>query len=281
VEFSDVPPENIPTFGFMIIVDEVCFSYSCGTQPALRKISLNIDDNAWITVTGPIGSGKTTLCKVLKGLLEPTDGRVTLVHPHSRFSDVAYLGGDPYDTLVGSSVEEDIVFGMENFNIPPSEMKTRLEQALLWTELSGSEKRLVNTLSGGEQQKLVLAGALAAGARALILDESMNMLDRPVRNSLRALINSLRSDPGLTIIEVTQDLEDIALAERVVFLTDGHIVFDGEYSDFVLHPSGDNWTRAGWGIAGLERELGVMGVTLSYCPCNSRPSECLFKITKK
>jgi energy-coupling factor transport system ATP-binding protein len=265
----------------MIKVEDLSFTYAGGIKPALENVSLTLQNQAYVAVTGPIGSGKTTLCKMLKGLLKPSSGRVDFTEPHIGFFHVAYLGGDPYDSLVGTSVEEDVVFGMENYGFSQSEMKARLQQALLWTELAGMEKRLVHTLSGGEQQKLALAGALATGANVLILDEAMNMLDRPVRKSVRALLNALRMDPGLTIVEVTHNPEDIALADRIIFVERGTVSFVSDYSAFAAHPVGKEWARAGGGLAGLEQELTHYGVDLSDCEENSRLSECLLKVIRK
>lgn len=265
----------------MIKVEDLSFTYAGRTKPALEGVSLTLENRSWVAVTGPIGSGKTTFCKMLKGLLTPSSGRVDFTEPHEGFFYVAYLGGDPYDTVVGTSVEEDVVFGMENFGFPQCEMKARLKQALLWTELEGMEKRLVHTLSGGEQQKLALAGALATGARVLILDEAMNMLDRPVRKSVRTLLNALRTDPGLTIVEVTHNLEDIALADGIVFMEGGAVSFAGDYSAFAVHPIGRAWARAGGGVAGLAQELTRYGVDLSDCEENSRLSECFLKVIRK
>ncbi|MBI5248681.1 MAG: ATP-binding cassette domain-containing protein [Desulfomonile tiedjei] len=265
----------------MIIAENVSFTYPRENRPALDGVSFTVENRAWVAVTGRIGSGKTTLCKILKGLLKPTAGKVRLTEPHADFPRVAYLGGDPYDTLVGTSVEEDAVFGMENFEFPLSEMKVRLKQALAWTHLTGMEKRLVNTLSGGEQQKLALAGALASGASVLILDEATSMLDRPVRKSIRTLINSLRTNPGLTIVEVTHDPEYISLADNILFVESGKAVFQGTYPEFLTHPCGESWTRAGWGLASLRREMADAGICLSDCRGNSQLSECLLKFIKK
>ncbi len=265
----------------MIILEDVSFRYAGATLPALERVSLTVDNHAWVAVTGPVASGKTTLCKIIKGLLQPSAGRVIFTESHAGSSDIAYLGGDPYDTLVGTSVEEDVAFGMENLGLPYSEMKTRLKQALAWTDLTGMEKRLVNTLSGGEQQKLALAGALAAGARGLILDEAMSMLDKSVRKSIRTLVNSLRVDPGVAIVEVTHDLEDISTADSVVFISDGKIGFEGNYTEFLGDPSGEFLARSGWGLEGFRRELIRLGIALADCRDNSQLSDCLLKVMKK
>ena len=89
------------------------------------------------------------------------------------------------------------------------------------------EKRPVHTLSGGEQQKVALAAALAIGCRVIVIDEALNMLDRPTRMSIRSLLRSLRTTPGLTVIEVTHNLQDALTVDRILFLARGTILFDG------------------------------------------------------
>jgi energy-coupling factor transport system ATP-binding protein len=240
----------------MILLQDVSFTYHPEHPPVFSGLTLSIPQGSWVTVAGPDGSGKTTLGKLIKGLLEPGSGSITLpVDDRGMPSFVGYLGGDPYDALVGISVEEDIAFGLENMNLPSEEIRSRLEQALGWTGLFGLEQRLVHTLSGGEQQKLALAGILAMGGRILVMDEAMNMLDRPSRQAVRSLIRTLQRDPGLTVIEMTQNLEDLLSSDRTVFLAKGAPVFDGLPKYFLETREGKAWARIAGGIAGFRQEL--------------------------
>lgn len=264
----------------MILIDSVSFSYPNSSTPAVSKLFLNIAEKSRVLISGPGGSGKTTFCKLLKELIRPSEGRVTFDSPIC-FGDVAYLSGDPYDSFVGASVEEDIVFGMENQGIAREEMVRRLHRALESTGLQGMENRLVHTLSGGEQQKLALAGALAAGARILILDEALNMLDRPLRTQIRALLQKLQQDPGLTIIEVTHDLENAAAADKTILFSGGSIVFDGSYSDFSCFASGSTWREWSDDLELLKQELHMRDIHVQDCTSNSRLSECFTRVAKK
>lgn len=240
----------------MILVRNVSFSYSKKGPPFFKDLNLTIRDSSWVAVVGQDGVGKSTLGKLIKGLVKADKGSVALVPPNPNGSAyVGYLGGDPYDSFVGISVEEDIVFGMENQGIKSAEMGIRLNQALAWTGLAGMEKRLVHTLSGGEQQKLGLAGILAVGAKVLILDEAMSMLDRPSRFSIRSLLHALRRDQELTLIEITQNLEEALAADRILFLARGTIAFDGTPAEFMASPAGIHSAGMAGGLPGLINTL--------------------------
>ena len=126
----------------MIRIENLAFSYSPPAPLVLKGLSLTIENLSWVVLTGPDGSGKTTLGKVISGLLKPHSGSIQFNPPQDNDSViVGYLGGDPYDSLVGISIEEDIIFGLENMQLSSSEIETRLRKALRWTGLTGIEKR--------------------------------------------------------------------------------------------------------------------------------------------
>jgi energy-coupling factor transport system ATP-binding protein len=231
----------------MIRLEHVAFSYPSSSTPVFNDLTLTVDRQSWVVITGPDGSGKTTLCRILKGLAQPTDGRI--VYDDAITTDeIGYLGGDPYDSLVGVTVLEDVVFGMENLRLSQSEMESRLQMALEWTGLRGMERRLVHTLSGGEQQKLSLAGVLAMGCKALIVDDALSMLDRAARTAIQDLINSLRRERGLTVIEAASSNFGRA-ADRIVFLSEGKIAWDSAPEAFFSNGPGMRWIGR---MGGLE-----------------------------
>lgn len=254
----------------MICLNNLSFCYPPQKIPLLNRVNLTIGSLSWVAVIGPDGSGKTTLGKLIKGLLQPDSGSV-----HVNSSEVGYVGGDPYDSFVGTSVEEDIIFGLENLQLSARQIKMRLEQALRRTGLVGMERRLVHTLSGGEQQKVALAGVMAMGARILVLDEALAMLDREARAAIRSLLNSLRPDPGLTIVEITQDLGDALECDRILFLANGSILFDGSPDDFVSSPLGGQWLGMAFGLGGLLGALNKSGVTVRKSALKSYLYSCL------
>jgi energy-coupling factor transporter ATP-binding protein EcfA2 len=121
-------------------------------------------------------------------------------------------------------------------------------------------RRLVHTLSGGEQQKLALAGVLAMRVKVLIMDEALAMLDKPVRRSVRSLMASLRVDPGLTIMEMTGSIESVSSADRVIFLAKGSIEFDGAPYEFFSSRLGIHWSSMNGGLQALHSALHDRGL---------------------
>ncbi|MFC1833160.1 energy-coupling factor ABC transporter ATP-binding protein [Thermodesulfobacteriota bacterium] len=249
----------------MVRLERVSYSYpSRKTYTVLVDLTVEIGPLSWTTIVGPDGSGKTTLAKLIKGILKPDDGSVS-VGGGDPGTDVGYLGGDPYDSIVGTSVEDDIVFGLENLCLPPCEMQSRLDRALKWTGLTGMESRLCHTLSGGEQQKLALAGVLAMGCKVLVLDEALSMQDRSTRLLSRGLIRSLIKDPGLTVIEISNQVEDALTADRVLFFTEGAISFQGSPEEFVTSSEGIRWMEMAGGLNSLLAALAHRGgVRMSF-----------------
>lgn len=246
----------------MIVLDNISFSYTPSQATVINGLSLTIEPGLWVALTGPDGAGKTTLGKLIKGLLEPDSGRVRIdgMADVDGKETVGYLGGDPYDSMVGLSVVEDVAFGLENKSLAQAEMRARIERALQWVGLSGMEQRLVHTLSGGEQQKVALAGALALETRTLILDDALSMMDKPARAELRLLLGKLRSELSLTVIESTHNFNEILSTDRVVFLSHGKVLFDGNPREFVGSRLGDDWFSGRGGMPGLKSELEKRGV---------------------
>ena len=226
----------------MINLNNVSFKYPTG-RLIFSEFSLTIQRQSWTVIAGPEGAGKSTLAKLIKGILIPSGGFISFNHNHPfRNEEIGYICGDASNVIIGITVLDDICFGMENLQIPRIEMKKRLRRVLNWTGLKGSEHRLTNTLSGGERQKLALAGILAIGAKILILDESFSMLDSLSRRNIRNVIEHLRQKMNLTVIEIANRAEDIAVSDGVVFLGHGgRLEFHGPPIQFFSSSLGRKW----------------------------------------
>jgi len=245
----------------MISLERVTFAYPGRAQPVFDKFSLSICPLSWVALTGPDGSGKTTFGKLLKGLLKPTEGLISFAtSANGGEPTVGYVGEDPLDYLVGGTVEEDVAFGLENLNLPPDKIRKRLALALKSTGLVGMERRVTGSLPGGEQQRLALASMLAVGARIVVLDDSFSMLDRPSRADIRLFLDQLRRDHGLTVIEITQNLEDAAWCDRLIFIQGGTVAFDGPPASFLSCDLGHRWAANAGGPMALLAELAVLGL---------------------
>lgn len=242
----------------MIRLNDVTFSYPGSEDPVFENFSISVDPCS-MALFGPAGAGKSTLAKLMKGLVRPQSGSVEVDGDPAVI--IGYLGGDPYDTLVGVTVEDDVAFGLENLGVESEEIRRRVSLSLEWTGLAGFEKRLTHQLSGGEQQKVALAAQLALGVKLLILDDVMPALDRGARKSILSLLDRLRSDHGLCALHIRSDnpLEALCV-DRALFLSAGRIVFDGTAREFVTSSLGREWISMAGGMAGLAMRLLELGI---------------------
>ena len=219
----------------MITVRDLVHSYDDTT--AVDGVSLTIDDGEFVVVAGPNGSGKTTLVRHFNGLLEPDSGTVEvngrLVQEDlvAARTTVAMVFQHPRDQFVAATVGEDVAFGPRNLGLSNDAIDDRVSDALAAVGLDGREADRIDTLSGGEQERLAIAGALAMHPDHLVLDEPFTGLDDPARNAVRARLEALK-DAGTSIVVVTHDLSDVAsLVDTVLVLQDGRIAVDGSLDD--------------------------------------------------
>ena len=217
----------------MIEIKELTFIYDTQPSPALDNINLSIQPGEYVAVIGPNGGGKTTLIRQLNALLTPTHGEVWIDGLHTgnvkNRKEIRRLVGmifqNPDNQIVGMTVEEDVAFGPGNLGLPPAEIRRRVESALAAVGLSELGKRMPHTLSGGQKQRLALAGLLAMDPKIIVLDEPTAALDTAGQAEVFRQIEHLHQQ-GLTIIFVTQDMEEAARADRVLVVHQGRLVAD-------------------------------------------------------
>ena len=215
----------------MIEVEGLTHRY--GETAALESVSLSIADGEFLVLAGPNGSGKTTLVRHWNGLLEPDDGEVWVngrtvdENPVAARSAIGMVFQNPRDGFVAATVGEDVAFGPENLGLSHREIDRRVGSALAATNLEGREDERIEGLSGGEQERLAIAGALAMEPDYLVLDEPFTGLDAFARESVLDRLAALKRE-GTGIVVVTHDLRDLLdLADRLVVLSSGRIVHDG------------------------------------------------------
>jgi energy-coupling factor transporter ATP-binding protein EcfA2 len=224
-----------------IQIDQLYYSYPSplpGGAPieVLRGVDLTVESGEFLSLMGPTGAGKSTLCMALNGLVPQTTGG-------SIGGQVAVLGRDPRRTPVAemamhvalvfqdseaqlftSTVEEELAFGMENLGIAPEEMDRRIEWALQVVNLAGCRFRSPVELSGGQKQRVAIAAGLVMLPQVLVLDEPTSGLDPVGQFEVLGAIAQLRRELHTTVVMVSQDAEQVAdFADRVAILSEGRI----------------------------------------------------------
>jgi energy-coupling factor transport system ATP-binding protein len=222
--------------------EDLSFSYPGSTRTALSRVGFTLSPGEYVGVVGPNGGGKSTLVRLMNGLLVPDSGRVLIsgrdpsTQPFEVRRHVGMLFQNPDNGLVAPFVEDDVAFGLENLGVPRPQMRDRVAAAIRAVGLEGYERREPHTLSGGEKQRVALAGLLAVEPEILVLDEPTSMLDAAGRTEVLERLEALRTEK--TILHVTHHLEELVNADRILVLNGGELVADESperlFSDAVL-----------------------------------------------
>lgn len=226
-----------------IRIDDVSFAYKAGdgtgeATTALDGVSVLIPKGSYTAILGANGSGKSTLAKLIDVLEVPDKGRIVVfgadTKEDERFWEIrkrcACVFQNPDNQIVGTLVEEDTAFGPENMGVPNPELGERVERALKETGLYDLRNRESSSLSGGQKQKLAIAGALAMEPEVLILDEATAMLDPLSRDEFLDLVEDMRVKKGLTLITITHDMSEAIRCGNIVIIDNGKVVMEGEPS---------------------------------------------------
>ncbi len=209
-------------------------AYPGARTEAIAGIDLEIPAGQYVCVLGGNGSGKSTLLQLMNALVPPSAGRVRVFgletagegNPIAIRSRCASVFQHPEDQMVTSIVADDVAFGPENLCVPQPEIARRVDAALEATGMGEFAQSDPADLSGGQMQRVAIAGALAMEPEILLLDEPCAMLDAQGRADVRAIIGRL-SARGITIVHVTHFMEDALDADRAIVLERGRIAFDG------------------------------------------------------
>ena len=218
-----------------IEIVNVGFQYVGADKIALKNISLSIHKGEIVAIVGHNGSGKSTLCKMLNALLVPAEGTVTVDGMDTRDEKnlleirrrVGMVFQNPDNQLVTTIVEEDVGFGPENLGVAPAEIRTRVDAALREVEMSAYAEKASHALSGGQKQRIAIAGLLAMQPEVLVLDEATAMLDPRGREEVLSTVKKLNQERGMTVVMITQFMEEALGADRVFVLSEGRLVMEG------------------------------------------------------
>ena len=211
--------------------------------PALKDLSLEIEAGSFVAVLGHNGSGKSTLAKHLNALLLPSQGKVWVDGLDSADPDnllairerVGMVFQNPDNQIVASVVEEDVAFGPENMGVPPEEIRTRVDRALNMVGMYDLREHSPHLLSGGQKQRVAIAGIIAMLPQCIVLDEATAMLDPIGRRETLDTIRTLNEQYGITVVLITHHMDEAAQAQRLIVMSEGHIIEDGPPKEVFQH----------------------------------------------
>lgn len=219
-----------------IEVKNVGFQYAKSEErdSALKRISFSVEKGEFVSLVGKNGCGKSTLAKLLNGLFEPSEGTVLVTGVDTSNEDTIFevrskagmVFQNPDNQMVATIVEDDVAFGPENLGVEPSEIVKRVDDSLAAVGMTEYKTATASRLSGGQKQRIAIAGVLAMKPEILILDEATSMLDPDGREDVMSVVKKMNED-GITVINITHDMSEVALSQRVIALKEGEIIFDG------------------------------------------------------
>lgn len=232
----------------MIRAEQVRFQYKkrdvdgnvIATEEILKGVDITIKKGEFIALLGRNGSGKTTFSKQLNAILRPSEGTVTVDEMGTRDVEKLYeirqrvgmVFQNPDNQMVAANVEEEVAFGPENLGMESDIIVARVKQALEQVRMWKRRKTAPNHLSGGQKQRIAIAGILAMHPDYIVLDEPTAMLDPKGRKEVMEALQRLNQEQEMTVILITHDMEEAALASRVILLADGQVRFDGTPEKF-------------------------------------------------
>ena len=233
----------------MIEIQDLTFIYKNEKEPALQDVCLTVPDGGFLGVIGPAGAGKTTLARAISGMIPhhytgdyygsvKVNGMDTV---ETSLEDISRLVGmvlqDVDSQIISPVVEDELLYGLENFGIPREEIPSRLDEALEKVGIADLRERAVGTLSGGQRQKVAIASIIALKPKILVLDEPTGELDPRSSRQVFSLLKELNEEQGITVIIVEQKIMLLCeFARQLAVLNGGKIVRQGNTRDVLAHP---------------------------------------------
>lgn len=202
---------------------------------AVEGVTATFERGSFTAVLGRNGSGKSTFAKLLNALLLPTRG-VVYVDSVSTVQEefiwrirktVGMIFQNPDNQIVGTTVEEDVAFGLENLGVEPQEIRRRVDGVLASIGMSEFTESQPHHLSGGQKQKVAIAGILAMKPECIVLDEATSMLDPAGRREVMEVMKRLNREENITVIHITHHMDEACFADRIIVLDEGQIVMQG------------------------------------------------------
>ncbi|TCP24191.1 energy-coupling factor transport system ATP-binding protein [Scopulibacillus darangshiensis] len=221
--------------GKIIEVNDLCFRYYEHDPWTIDSVSLFVNEGEWLSIIGHNGSGKSTLAKCLNGLLLPEEGSVKIGGLDTRDElaiwdirrQVGMVFQNPDNQFVGTTVKDDVAFGMENHGIPRNDMIVRLDEALKLVQMEEYAAEEPHRLSGGQKQRVAIAGIIALSPSIIILDEATSMLDPQGRQEIIETMRYLNKENNITVLSITHDLEEAIYSDRMIVMNQGKVLREG------------------------------------------------------
>lgn len=217
-----------------IVVKDLFFEYE-ENIPTIKGISFDIEKGEYVAILGHNGSGKSTIAKLLDGLLEKKSGSIKIheveLTEQSLYDVRSHIGivfQNPDNQFIGSTVRDDIAFGLENKCVPYEEMDTLINEYATKVNMIDFLDHEPSKLSGGQKQRVAIAGILAMQPDILILDESTSMLDPKGKSEINTLVREIISQNQMTVISITHDIEEAIFADKIILMNQGQIETIGQ-----------------------------------------------------
>lgn len=259
----------------IIEISDLSYSYDGASKKALNKINIDIEKGDFVAVIGRNGCGKSTLAKHINTLIPTESGKITVAALDTSLKrnvweirrQCGMVFQNPDNQFVSSIIEEDIAFGLENYDYPENEINTRIKKVLEIVGMQGFERRSPHMLSGGQKQRIAIAGVLAINPDIMIFDEVTSMLDPDGRKDVLSTIYRLNKTENKTVIMITHYVEETVNADKIIVLNNAEVLACGTPKDILTD-------KKLLESAALTPPLSVRlyydlldrGITLSDCP---------------
>ncbi|PPA68631.1 energy-coupling factor ABC transporter ATP-binding protein [Jeotgalibacillus proteolyticus] len=218
----------------VISLDSITFHYPGSEQQVLKNVSFSVREGEWVAIVGHNGSGKSTLAKLMNGLYFPKAGSIHIAGKKLEKDTVwetrKHIGmvfQNPDNQFVGTTVQDDVAFGLENHGVPHEDMVRRVHSALRQVKMDDFLNQEPHHLSGGQKQRVAMASVLALQPDIIILDEATSMLDPTGRQEVISLVRALKQEQEMTVLSITHDLEEAAKADRLIVMNQGEVYRTG------------------------------------------------------
>ena len=226
----------------IIEVKNLSFAYDESAK-TIDEVSFSIEEGTYTTIIGHNGSGKSTIAKLIAGLLEKASGSIIIdgkelnVDNLSKIrSDIGIVFQNPDNQFIGSTVRDDIAFGLENHCVPQEEMDQIIEENAALVGMTKYLNQEPTRLSGGQKQRVAIAGVLAMKPKILIFDEATSMLDPQGKDEIKRVITALHGESKLTILSITHDIDEVAKSDYVIAMDGGHVAITGTPKEVFKDP---------------------------------------------